>query len=137
MILYRWRSRIKGAEQLPWMVAKLLALSLEGHGHNMWMDRKDLSIASPVLKQAVLSQMEEKKLAVISIGVGDLQRCSAVDDFCRLEIDHARQLENRRNLLVAVVVHETNELTDLVCGRLGKWGRRFTEILKKPLCDIL
>ena len=82
------------------------------------MDRKDLSIASPILKQAVLSQMEEKKLAVIC----NLQRCSAVDDFFRLEIDHARQLENTRNLQVAVVVHGTNEFTDLMCRRLEKWG---------------
>ena len=46
-----------------------------------WMDRKDLRGTSTELKESVSSQLDEKKVAIICIGVGDLERCSADDDF--------------------------------------------------------
>ena len=72
---------IKGAEEVTSMVAKLLFFSLESHGHDAWMDRKDLHVTSTELKESVSSQLDEKKVAIICIGVSDLECCSADDDF--------------------------------------------------------
>ena len=135
---------IKGAEQVTSMVATLLFFSLQSHGYDAWMDRKDLRVTSTELKESVSSQLEEKKVAIISIGVGDLERCSADDDFFRWEIDRIRELENEGKLQVAVVVHGTIELTDLICGTemagkvrqriiksLRQWGKDLLEYLRK------
>ena len=72
---------IKGAEEVTSMVAKLFFFSLEIHGHDAWIDRKDLRVTSTELKESVSSQLDEKKVAIICIGVGDLECCSADDDF--------------------------------------------------------
>src|SRR5947207_4167550 len=93
IILYRWDSKIKGAEQQPTLVAKVLSMTLEEKGYDVWMDRKDLSVDSTELKRTIDSELNEKKVAVISIGVGDLERCAEEGDFFRWEIDLVRQLE--------------------------------------------
>ena len=130
---------IKGAEEVTSMVAKLLFFSLESHSHDVWMDRKDLRITSTELKASVSSQLDEKKVAIICIGVGDLERCSVDDDFFRWEIDRIRELENEGKLQVAVVVHGTIELTDLICGTemAGKVRQRIIKSLEQCGKDLL
>jgi len=143
IILYRWQSSIKGAEQVTSMIARLLADALETHGYDPWMDKKDLSITSTELKDSLSTAMDKTKVAVICIGVGDLARCSANDDFFRWEIDRTRALETCGKPKVVVVVHGTHELEDLICGieiderlrkrtfrSLGRWCTDFLDYLR-------
>lgn len=125
------------------MVAKLLQMTLETYGYDSWMDRKDLSVTSPVLKKTVEIQICGKKIAILCMGVGDLERCSAEDDFFRWEIDQVRQLENEGTLRVVVIVHGTTEVEDLICGpslvdshrrrvlkKVGEWGDNLLQYLR-------
>ena len=143
MILYRQRSSIKGASQLPSMVAKLLQLKLELSGHDVWMDKKDLSVDSQRLKETIDLQMHKMKMAILCIGVGDLERCSDAEDFFRWEIDRTRELEEEGALGVVVIVHGTVDVTDLICSTsqrvkqrelalesLGKWGSELLQYLR-------
>src|SRR5271170_4828578 len=116
MILYRQQSSIKGATQLPSMVAKLLQMTLEISGHDAWMDKKDLSVDSQGLKDTIDLEMRKMKMAILCMGVGDLERCSDEEDFFRWEINRARELEEEGVLRVVVIVHGTVDVTDLICG---------------------
>jgi len=143
MILYRQQSSIKGAAQLPSMVAKLLQMSLETSGYDTWMDKKDLSVTTQGLKDTIDSQMREMKMAILCMGVGDLERCSDESDFFRWEIDRVRKLEEEGPLRVVVIVHGTVEVEDLICGTssgvkhrqsalvsVGIWGEDLLEYLR-------
>src|SRR5271155_4077703 len=143
MILYRQRSSIKGASQVPSMVAKLLQLKLEISGHDVWMDKKDLPVDSQRLKETIDLQMHKMKMAILCMGVGDLERCLDAEDFFRWEIDRTRELEEEGALGVVVIVHGTVDVTDLICGTsqrvkqrelalqsLGKWGSELLQYLR-------
>lgn len=125
------------------MVAKLLQMTLETYGYDSWMDRKDLSVTTPALKETIEFQIRGKKMAILCVGVGDLERCSAEDDFFRWEIDRVRQLENEGALRVVVIVHGTAEVEDTICGpslvdserrrvlkKVGKWGDNLLQYLR-------
>lgn len=141
MILYRQQSSIKGAAQLPSVVAKVLQMALEASGYDTWMDKKDLSVTSQGLKDSINRQMLEMKIAILCMGVGDLERCSNDDDFFRWEINRARELEEEGVLGVVIIVHGTVEVEDLICGvssgakrksalaSVGNWGEAFLEYL--------
>jgi len=139
IILYRWNSTIRGAEQMPATVATLLALKLTADGHEPWIDRHDLAVDSD-LKDVIRDRLQQSKVAVICIGPGDLERCSQPDDFFRWEINNARQLEHEGRLKVVIVAHGTNDWKDFICGtsmvkqrrekalrETGEWG---SDILK-------
>lgn len=126
------------------MVAKLLSFALQVRGHDAWMDRQNLSITSAELKKTLESNINKTKVAIVCIGVSDLQRCSNVDDFFRWELDQARRLEAQGKIRVVVVVHGTVEVEDLVCGTVlanksrerilksvGQWGEDLLEYLRK------
>jgi hypothetical protein len=143
MILYRQQSSIKGATQLPSIVAKLLQVTLEISGYDSWMDKKDLSVDSQGLKDTIDLQMGRMKMAILCMGVGDLQRCSDEEDFFRWEIDRARELEECGVLQVVVIVHGTQDVVDLICGTsmrvkqresalegVGVWGEGLLEYLR-------
>ena len=143
MILYRQRSSIKGATQLPSMVATLLQRSLETSGYDTWMDKKDLSVTTQGLKDTINYQMREMEMAILFMGVGDLERCSDEGDFFRWEIDRVRELEEEGVLRVVVIVHGTAEVEDLICGTssvvkrrqsvlasVGIWGKDLLEYLR-------
>src|SRR5271169_793007 len=100
MILYRQQSSIKGATQLPSILVRLLALKLDISGHDSWMDKKDLSIDSQGLKNTIELQMCKMKMAILCMGVSDLERCSDKEDFFRWEIDQVRKLEEQGVLRV-------------------------------------
>ena len=95
---------------------------LKESGHDAWIDRKNISIASVQLKETVASEMECKRLALICIGPGDLERCKDLDDFFRWEITHARQLEKEKKIKIIIIVHGTTTFEDLICetGSSGK-----------------
>ena len=108
------------------------------------MDRKALNITNTALKDSVDGQIREKELAIICIGVGDLERCSMEDDFFRWEIDRVRERERDQKLRVVVLVHGTTELVDLICGtstgettrsralkKTGKWGTELLQYLQE------
>jgi hypothetical protein len=101
-----------------------------------------ISLATEDLKQKVRFELENKKVAVMCIGVGDLRRCSDEHDFFRWEIDCVRQLEEQGKLRVAIVAHGTGNCEDLICGTsnntkirkamsdsLGEWGKDLLKYL--------
>jgi hypothetical protein len=143
MMFYRQLSSIEGAEEQPSILATLLQKLLERSGSNVWMDKKDLSVATQELKYTIYNQMRKTTMAILSMGVGDLERCSDEGDFFRWEIDRVRELEKEKVLQVAVVVHGTKEVEDLICGTsstikhrksalasLGTWGEDLLEYLR-------
>jgi len=142
LIFYRWSSEIPGAEQQPAVVARLLADELRIYGWEAWIDKKSLTVGSQDLRDTIISELDKGKIAIISIGVGDLGRCAAADDFFRWEIDAVRNLEKERKLQVAIIVHGTAVPEDLICGKskdikkrrqimrsLGPWGQDILEYL--------
>jgi hypothetical protein len=144
MILYRQLSSIKGAEQQPSMVATLLQKWLAESDCNVWMDKKDLSVATQELKETIYNQMREATMAILSMGAGDLERCSDAGDFFRWEIDRVRDLEKEGRLRVVVIVHGTQNVEDLICGTtsvskhrksalvgVGNWGTDLLEYLRR------
>jgi hypothetical protein len=107
------------------------------------MDKKNLCISSEKLKRTVEDNLLKKKVAIVCMGPGDLQRCSDPGDFFRWEIDRARQLEGEGQLRVVVVVHGTADFEDLICGTvstkkarervvesLGEWGEDLLDYLR-------
>jgi len=60
--------------------------------------------------------MHKMKMAILCMGVGDLERCSDAEDFFHWEIDRTRELEEEGALGVVVIVQGTVNVTDLICG---------------------
>ena len=140
-ILYRWLSTIPWAEDQPAVHALMLALTLKGCGYETWIDKGHLAAGTRNLKTTVKSELEKTRVAIISMGPGDLERCASRDDFFRWEIDTVRKLESAGKLRDVVIVHGTADREELISTDdetryqikrdMGPWGEKILTYLEK------